>query len=349
MQRRTFIKTLSCLGAASAFPLLSAKGFALPNSSISSAISVNDLPKLKGKLTLYLGRGEGGLYEDVLNAIKKRNPEFTLRIRRGPTAALANTIMAEAKAGVTQADLFWAVDSGAIGQISNAGLTKTLPSNLTQQLQPEFRFNNWAPISGRIRTLPYNPERVTADQIPDSIMALPDTNLSIAWAPAYASFQSFVTAMRLTEGDKATTQWLKAMKGKAKKYAGELGVVMAVERGEVDVGLANHYYTLRLKSGKPDARLNLAFTKKDAGCLINVSGVAVLKESTTATDFIRYLLSKEVQSYLSSEAYELPLAGDLPTPPGIPNLSELSPPAIDLTKLADLRPTLTLMRKAGVI
>ena len=345
MQRRDFIKTLSYLSAVSAFPFLSTRSFAMP----SNAISVNDLPELTGELTLYLGRGEGGLYEDVLNAIKKRNPNFTLRIRRGPTAALANMITAEAKAGVSQADLFWAVDSGAIGQIADAGLAQKLPSDLTQQLQPEFRFSNWAPISGRIRTLPYNPERITAEQIPDSIMALPETNLSVAWAPAYASFQSFITAMRLLEGDKATTQWLKGMKGKAKEYAGELGVVMAVERGEVDLGLANHYYTLRLKSGKPDAQLDLAFTKKDAGCLVNVSGVLALNKSKTASDFIRYLLSKEVQTYLSSEAYEIPLAGKLSPPVGIPSLTDISPPEIDLTKLADLRPTLVLMRNAGVL
>jgi len=350
MQRRTFIKTLSYLGAASALPFLPIRVFAQTlAASPTGAISVNDLPKLNGELTLYLGRGEGGLYEDVLNAIKKRNPNFTLRIRRGPTAALANMIIAEAKAGVSQADLFWAVDSGAIGQVTGAGLAQKLPADLTEQLQSEFRFNDWAPISGRIRTLPYNPERITAKQIPDSIMALPETNLSIAWAPAYASFQSFVTAMRLTEGDKATTQWLKAMNGKAKKYAGELGVVMAVERGEVDLGLANHYYTLRLKSGKPDARLKLAFTNNDAGCLVNVSGVLALKKDKTANDFIRYLLSKEVQTYFSEQAYEIPLAGKLAPPKGIPNLDQLSPPKINLTQLADLRPTLTLMRKAGVI
>lgn len=345
MQRRTLIKTLTCLGVVSALPFLSATSFA----ASSHAVSVDDLPELTGELTLYLGRGEGGLYEDVLNAIIERNPKLKLRIRRGPTAALANSIMAEAKAGVRQADLFWAVDSGTIGQIVGAGLAKELPSDLTSQLQSNFRFNDWAPISGRIRTLPYNPTRVSVDKIPNDIMALPDSNLSIAWAPAYASFQSFITAMRMLEGDKATTQWLKAMNKKAKKYAGELGVVMAVERGEVDLGLANHYYTLRLKSGKPDANLALAFSKNDAGCLVNVSGVLALSENKTASDFIRYLLSKEVQSYLSSEAYEIPLAGKLPPPTGIPSLTDISPPEIDLTKLADIRATLVLMRNAGVL
>ena len=45
-----------------------------------TSVSVNDLPPLKGELTLYLGRGEGGLYENVLQAITDRNPEFDLNL-----------------------------------------------------------------------------------------------------------------------------------------------------------------------------------------------------------------------------------------------------------------------------
>ncbi len=345
MHRRTFIQALALTGLTSAMPGLSFSAFAKP----ISGISVEDLPALDGELTLYLGRGEGGLYEDVLNAIKKRNPNFKLNIRRGPTAALANMILAEAKAGISRADIFWAVDSGAIGQVASAGIAKLLPADISAQFAPEFRFSHWAPVTGRIRTLPYNPDKVGNKKLPTSIMDLPNSELRIAWAPSYASFQSFVTAMRLIEGEQATLTWLKAMKGKAKKYAGELGVVMAVERGEADIGLANHYYSLRLKSGKPDAKLKLAFTNNDAGCLVNASGVLALKQSKTAFDFIRYLLTKEVQSYLANEAFEIPLAGNCPPPKGIPTLDQISPPKVDLSKLADLRPTLSLMRKAGVL
>ena len=295
MQRRTFLQAVALSGAIGAFPLSSRHLWA----GQPGAVSVDQLPPLEGELTLYLGRGEGGLYEDVLNAIKKRNPKFKLRIRRGPTAALANSIVAEAKAGVRRADLFWAVDSGAVGLVTAAGLAKPLPDDLRMQLQPEFRFPDWAPITGRIRTLPYNTERLTPDRIPDSIMALADSDLAIGWAPAYASFQSFVTAMRLLEGDQRTTDWLRAISKRAKNYAGELGVVLAVERGEVDIGFANHYYTLRLKSGKPDARVDLAFTKNDAGCLVNASGVVALSDGDAPINFIRYLLTQEVQSYLA--------------------------------------------------
>ncbi|WOC28724.1 extracellular solute-binding protein [Pseudoalteromonas sp. N1230-9] len=346
MKRRTFIQGLAAFGVVGAMPLPLSQAFA---ATAASPISVKDLPALEGDLTLYLGRGEGGLYENVLQSIQKKNPKLNLSIRRGPTAALANMIVAEAKAGVKRADLFWAVDSGAIGLVTDAGLAKPLPSDLETQLQPQFRYPGWAPVTGRIRTLPYNTKRLSKDQIPDSIMAIADSDLSIGWAPAYASFQSFVTAMRILEGEDKTAKWLKKVQKRSKTYAGELGVVMAVERGEVDIGFANHYYTLRLKSGKPDANLDLAFTNQDAGCLVNASGVLSLTDNPNAMNFMRYLLSEEVQSYLAREAYEIPLIQGIEQPAGLPALMDVSPPKIDLTQLADLRPTLDLMRSSGVL
>ena len=346
MERRTFIQGLAAMGAMGALPLSLSQAFA---ATVANSVSVEDLPKLKGALTLYLGRGEGGLYEDVLKAIEKRNPDLKLAIRRGPTAALANTIVAEAKAGIRRADLFWAVDSGAIGLVSDAGLAQPMPSDLAAQLQPQFRYKDWAPVTGRVRTLPFNTARLTKEQIPTSIMDIADSDLSIGWAPAYSSFQSFVTAMRLLEGDDKTVKWLKKTKQRAKTYAGELGVVMAVERGEVDIGFANHYYTLRLKSGKPDANVALAYTNNDAGCLVNASGIVALSDGDLPVNFIRYLLTHEVQSYLAREAYEIPLVQDVAAPEGLASLSSLSPPELDLRKLADLRPTLNMMRDVGVL
>tara|TARA_B100001063_G_C16771214_1_gene561724 strand:- start:191 stop:1231 length:1041 start_codon:yes stop_codon:yes gene_type:complete len=346
VKRRTFIQGLAALGVVGSLPLPLSRALA---ANIANPVSVDDLPKLKGELTLYLGRGEGGLYENVLQAIQKRNPDFKLGIRRGPTAALANTIVAEAKAGVKRADIFWAVDSGAIGLVTDAGLAQKIPTDLSEQLQPQFRYKEWAPVTGRIRTLPYNTSRLTKDQIPTSIMEIADSDLSIGWAPAYASFQSFVTAMRILEGDDKTAKWLKKVQKRSKTYAGELGVVMGVERGEVDIGFANHYYTLRLKSGKPDAKLDLAFTQNDAGCLVNASGVLALNDDPLATNFMRYLLSKEVQGYLATEAYEIPLINNISQPDGLPSLANISPPKIDLTQLADLRPTIDLMRNNGVL
>lgn len=345
MRRRAFLQSLALAGGMAGLPLGIRQAFA----NAKKAVSVEQLPPLVGDLTLYLGRGEGGLYEKILKAIEERNPKLSLKIRRGPSAALANTLVAEAKAGVRRADLFWAVDSGAIGMVRDAGLAQPIPESLNEQLQPNFRYPQWVPVSGRIRTLPYNPQRLQAAKIPKSILALADSKVSVAWAPAYASFQSFVTAMRILEGEDTTKNWLRAMSEKATTYAGELGVVMAVERGEVDLGLANHYYTLRLQSGKPKANVDLAFTNNDAGCLVNASGILALNPSDTAQNFIRYLLTREVQSFLASEAFEIPLVQGVQQVAGLPKLEGIAPPKIDLTRLADMRPTLKLLRDARLL
>lgn len=346
MQRRRLLQALGAAGAAGGLPL---PVFQSALAQQPGAVSVEELPPLEGEITLYLGRGEGGLYENVLAAIEKRNPKLKLGIRRGPTAALANAIVAEAEAGVRRADIFWAVDAGAVGMVTEAGLAHELPADLSEQLKPGFQYPRWSPVTGRIRTLPYNLDRLTAGQVPEDIMAFADSDLRLGWAPAYASFQSFVTAMRLLEGEKATADWLRAVNERATDYAGELGVVMAVERGEVDVGFANHYYTLRLRAGKPDARVGLAFSRNDAGCLVNASGIMALSEGDLYINFIRYLLTREVQSYLASEAYEIPLVGGVAMPEGLPPLNTVSPPELDLTRLAELRPTLDLMRNVGVL
>lgn len=339
-------KFLSSIAAGAALPWLPGS---LVAESARAGISVTELPKLKGKLTLYLGRGEGGLYENVLEAIQERNPDLDLGIRRGPTAALANAIVAESKAGIQRADLFWAVDTGAIGLINSRGLAKPLPEDLTNQLKPQFRYPTWSPVTGRIRTLPFHTGSLTAADIPTRIAAIANSDLQIGWAPAYASFQSFVTAMRVLEGEEQTMDWLRRVKPKARSYAGELGVVMGVERGEVDVGFANHYYSLRLRAGKPNANVALAFTEADAGCLVNASGILSLSGSELATNFIRYLLTTEVQSFLAREAYEIPLIDGVEPPSGVPALAAISPPDIDLTALADLQPTLDLMRRARIL
>lgn len=344
MNRRELMRALGALGLLGGVPF---SGLAFGKDG--APYSVDSLPELEGELTLYLGRGEGGLYEKVIEAVRDRNPGLSLNVRRGPTVSLANTLVAEAEAGGTRADLFWAVDSGSLGLVSEAGQAQPVPESITEGLREGFRYEDWVPISGRIRTLPYNTDRFSADDIPDDIMALPDTDLKVGWAPAYGSFQSFVTAMRLLEGESATREWLKGMKDKAREYAGEFGVVMGVSREEVDVGLANHYYTLRLKAGKPKAPVDLAFTRDDAGTLLNASGAMALTDRPLAMDFLRYLLTREVQEFLAREAYEIPMVDGIELPEGLPAQDELAPPSVELTRLADIRPTLDLMRDVGVL
>jgi len=342
MDRRTFLKGLSALGALGVSPAWAASGAA-------EAVPADQLPELSGDLTVYLGRGEGGLYKQVVEAIRERNPSLSLEVRRGSSSGLANTLVAESEHGGARADAFWSIDASSLGHVASEGLTRPVPAALHEPLPEAFRFEAFAPVSGRVRSMAYNPERVREADLPERIMDLPDTDLTVGWAPSYGAFQSFLTAMRLLEGEAATRAWLRGIQGRARSYAGELGAVMAAAQGEVDLALANHYYTLRLKEGQPETSLELAFTRGDAGALVNTSGIALLSQGATPVDFARYLHSGEVQRFLAEEAYEIPLAGGVEPPAGVPALARLEPPELDLTRLGDLQPTLALMREAGVL
>ena len=65
-------------------------------------------------------------------------------------------------------------------------------------------------------------------------------------APTNASFQAFVTAMRVVEGEEKTLAWLEAMKENAVIFEKNGAILEAVEAGVVDVGLINHYYWFAL-------------------------------------------------------------------------------------------------------
>ncbi|MDN5938746.1 MAG: extracellular solute-binding protein [Salinisphaera sp.] len=343
MNRRDFLQAAAALGLLGPFGAAAIAG----EKDAVPAPSVDTLAPLVGDLTVYLGRGEGGLYGEIIDAIRKRCPDFKLKLRRAPAAALVNTLEAESRYGVQKADLFWSIDATSLGAVAAAGLARPVPTDILRYIKPAFRYHAWAAISGRLRTIPYNPTRVDAARIPDHIMAFADSDFRIGWAPSYGAFRSFITAMRLLAGEQGTRDWLLGVKQQARSYGGELSVVMAVARGEVDLGFANHYYTLRLKAGLPDADVQLALTNHDAGSLINASGAVLLSDNPLAAQFLRYLFTREVQSWLVREAYEIPMVADVAPPAGLP--SPINPPELDLTKLTDLQGTLKLLRETGVL
>ena len=60
----------------------------------------------------------------------------------------------------------------------------------------------------------YNTDALTEDEVPDSVFDLTDPKWKgkIGIAPTNASFQAFVSAMRLELGDERTRAWLEGVK-----------------------------------------------------------------------------------------------------------------------------------------
>ncbi|MYF57236.1 extracellular solute-binding protein, partial [Candidatus Poribacteria bacterium] len=176
------------------------------------------------------------------------------------------------------------------------------------------------------------------------------------WAPLNASFQAFITAMRGQVGEERTEKWLRDMKANgAKAYPKNTPIIEALDAGEIDVGLPNHYYLFRFK--KRDAKFPVEqtfFKTKDPGNLVNIAGIGLLKSSDkqeTALKFIEYLLSAKAQQYFVSEVFEYPVIdGVIPNANLLP-LEELMKivPKFDLNEMDDLEGTIKLLRRVDIL
>jgi iron(III) transport system substrate-binding protein len=241
-----------------------------------------------------------------------------------------------------------------------AGRLAELPAALLAQVDPRFRDDNgrWVGASGRARVLVYNTDLVQPEELPQDIWGLtePQWRSRIGWAPSNGSFQAFVTALRVLEGDAEAGRWLEAMiANDPKVFSGNSAIVEAVARGEIAAGLVNHYYLYNHLAQK-DANAPLAnyyFPGSGAGALINVAGAGVVNTSrnqAAAERFITFLLSQEAQQYFAAQTYEYPLAGqNVALAPNLLPLSQIAAPAIDLGNLDDLQGTLELLQAVGAL
>ena len=159
--------------------------------------------------------------------------------------------------------------------------------------------------------------------------------------------------MRDIEGEEATAAWLRGMADNgARTYANNNAIVEAVGRGEIDMGLVNHYYNHRFLEEDPSLPTrNHRFEDGDVGGLVIPSSASVLAASDKkeeAEAFIRFLLSEQAQEYFAAETFEYPLAQDVPPAEGVPPLESLRPPEEDPARLGDIEGTARLIQESGL-
>lgn len=330
-------------------------------------------------LTLYTGRSQA-LVDKLVQQFQK-DTGIKVNVRYGRDAEILAALQEEGSR--SPADVFWANTSGALEEAVKRNLLIQLPASLTRQPQ-EFVPSNgrWVPVSVRFRVAAYNPAKVKDSDFPASVMDLPKVAKfkgRIGWTPTYSSFQDFITAMRVVKGEAATKAWLQAMiAAGAKAYPSNPPMLEAMQAGEIDVALTNHYYIQRILAGveegeyegkeeseeeekkelaAKEAKAGVAthyFAPGDVGGLALVTGAGILassKNGANATRFLNYLLSKKAQPYFVDEVREYPVIAGVSVAKGMlpfSNAIRLSP-KIDFAKLTDLEGTLKLLREVGLL
>lgn len=306
------------------------------------------------RLTIYSGRTS-----DLIKPLLDQFSEETgtkIDVRYGDSADLA--LLIEEEGDRSEVDVFISQSPGAVGFLDEQDLLRELDQSVLDLVDEDFRAGDgqWVGLSGRVRVLVYNTELVEESQLPESVLDVTSEEFAgrVAVAPNNGSFQDFVTAMRLELGDDVATEWLEGMAANdAPTYSNNTAIVEAVTRGEVPMGLVNHYYLERALDDDPDLPAeNHFFAEGDIGSLLITTATAIIEGSEQAEEarsLVEFLLSEEAQQYFSQETFEYPLARDVAQAESVPPLSSINTTTIDLDGLGGgLARTAELIQDSGL-
>ena len=278
-------------------------------------------------------------------------------LRNGDDSELGNQLVQEGSA--SPADVFLTENSPSMVLVDNANLFAPLDADTLKQVPAEYRpaHGRWIGIAARSTVFVYNPEKLNEKQLPESLMDLAKPEWKGRWAasPSGADFQAIVSAMLALKGEKATLEWLKAMKANFVAYKGNSTVMKAVNAGQIDGGVIYHYYRFvdQSKTGENSKNTQLYYFKhQDPGAFVSLSGGGVLassKHKAQAQAFIKYITGKEGQESLrTNNAFEYAVGVNAASNPKLVPLKDLDAPKVEPSTL-NSKKVIELMTQAGLL
>ena len=320
---------------------------------ISTPETADGIKEPTGKLIIYSGRGET-LVDPLIQQFRQATG-IDVAIKYANTAELVATLEEEGER--TPADIFFAQDPGGLGAVQD--MFATLPPDLIG-LVPQWASSSkgkWVGISGRARTVIYNPGTLSDDDLPDDMWGFVDPKWKgrIGWAPTNSSFQTMVTAMRSKWGDDKAREWIEGINANDPTvYPKNTPQIVAVAAGEIDIGFVNHYYLFRFLAEKGDTFPVRNYHPRSGGpgSVVMVAGVGILSGSENqgnAEKFVEFMLSKVAQQYFAGQTFEYPLVEGVKLNRLLIPFAEINHPNIGLDELSDIKGTVDMLRDTGVL
>jgi len=306
-------------------------------------------------LTVYSGRSQ-----ELVEPLFKQFTAATgieVAVRYANSTDLAATLREEGTN--SPADVFFAQDPASLGAVAEAGLFAPLSQDVLGLVPSIFSDSQgrWVGTSGRARVVVFDGSRLDAVDLPNDVTGFTDPVWKgrLGIAPGNGSFLAFVATMIVMQGEDATQAWLDGIASNdPQKYEKNSAIVAAVDGGEIEVGLVNHYYLLRLQAEQGETvAANHFLANSGPGSLVMPAGAGVIASSDAkqaAEQFIEFLLSAEAQQFFATETFEYPLVPGIAASSGLPSIENLNAPAFDLSALATALSRATdLVAAAGLL
>lgn len=308
-------------------------------------------------ITLYAGQ-----HQQMVRLLVERFEKETgipVKVRYGSGPELAHALTLEGPR--TTADVFFTEDSPELMLLQDKDLLAAVDAGTLKQIPARFSSaeGKWVGVLARENVLTWNPKLISADELPKSLLDLaqPQWKDRVGIHLTSADIMPLIRAIAIKHGRAAALDWVKGVKRNARLFQRNSGVVLAVNNGDVPVGVSNSYYYYRLRqqvgADKMMSRV-YHFENGDVGGLIDVSGAAVLRHAPhpqEAQRFLAFMVSEPVQDMLARGTvdFEYPLRPGVAANPALKPFDELQPPDVTVTQLGDNREALELLQEAGAL
>ncbi|MGE0645467.1 MAG: extracellular solute-binding protein [Nitrospira sp.] len=310
------------------------------------------------KLTVYSGRAER-LIKPVLDSFTAKTGVQVDLLSSG-TTELVNRMKAEGDR--SPADVFITNDAGSLELARTAGLLRPLSMREVERaIPPQFRAadNSWIGLSGRFWIIVYNTTMIKPDQIQSLLdLATPAWKNKVAIPNAGSEYlQAGVSVIRASLGDDLTKKYLEGLRENAgtQVYQKSSQIVEAVAKGQVALGIVNHYYVYRHLATQPTAPLGVLMPDQQEGgigAIMNVAGIGILKHTPrmeNAKLLVEFLVAQAGQKMFADLDKEYPLHPEVKGDPALPERKSFRAALVPLSKLAELRePTMLLIEQVGM-
>jgi iron(III) transport system substrate-binding protein len=273
------------------------------------------------------------------------------------------TAQLEQEAGRSSADVFYTENSNWLEQLNERGMLAPVDAATLASVPKQDSAGNghWVGVSARVSGIVYDPAKISAGQLPTSVLDLADPRYKgmIELAPAETDFWPIVSSVEKAKGQAATLTWLRGLKSNAGSNASvpdNETLTSDVNQGTTAMALINHYYYYRLRAevGAGSVHAKFAtFAPGDPGYVTDVSGAGILsssKHQAAAQKFLRFLTSEAGQSIIAqSESFEYPIHPGVAANPALPPLDSLKPTAFTPADLGTGMDAKALLQQSGLI
>ena len=266
-------------------------------------------------VTIYSGRTE-----DLIGPLLERFAEETgidIDVRYGDSADLA--LLIDEEGDKSPADVFLSQSPGAVGFLDPKGRLGDLPDDVLDLVARAIRADDGTGSASRAGCgcSSTTPTPSTEGDLPATVLDL--AHAGVEGPPRRRPVERLVPGLRHRDArsSSATTRRSSGSTGiaanDARRTPNNIAIVEAVDRGEIDVGLVNHYYNYQARPRIPTTRArNHFFAPDDLGSLLIVTAACGRRghgdQDEAARSSCGSCSRRRPQRYFAEETFEYPLA-----------------------------------------